>query len=209
MHNLYLPNLNMGALGTHNVLFVATEANTVYAFNADAAGAAMARGPYAEREALQTPSDYSNTRVPEVGITSTPVIDTSTNTIYLVAASKTTTTPTVYHQRLHALDVTTGKERLNSPADIQAKYPGSGGIQDGHGNVVFNPLTQFNRVAASFQRTRLYGLGFARRCRHLSGWLIAYNKTTMQQVGVYNSAPDLASRLRRRLNLAVQHGDGG
>ena len=68
-----------------------------------------------------------------MGVTGTPVIDPVSGTIYAVAASKTLSTPTVYHQRLHALDIATGNERSNSPVDIQAKYPGTGGTQDGKG----------------------------------------------------------------------------
>src|SRR5258708_34231034 len=145
---LYLPNLNMGTLGTHNVIFIATEANTIYAFDADTNAAPLwTKHLTLPGETVQVPSDYNNTRVPQVGITGTPVIDVATGTIYAVTASKTTSAPVVYHQRLNALNVVNGAHRTGSPVDIHAKYPGTGGIQDGFGNVVFHPLAQFSRRA--------------------------------------------------------------
>lgn len=189
---LYLPNLNMGTLGTHNVVFIATEANSVYAFDADTAQAPLWKANLTPSgETLQVSSDYNNTRIPHVGISSTPVIDTSSNTIYVVAASKTTSTPAVFHQRLHALDVTTGQERTNSPRDIQAKYPGTGGIQDGHGNVVFDPLILFNRPGLLLFNGMIYtAWGSHEDNGTYQGWVIAYDKTTLQQTGVYNTAPN-------------------
>src|ERR1019366_3172142 len=89
-------------------------------------------------ETLQVANDYNNDRVPQIGITGTPVIDPASGTLYAVAASKTTSTPTTFHQRLHALDITNGKDRPNSPVDIAAKFPGTGGTHDGKGNVVFD-----------------------------------------------------------------------
>ena len=190
---LYLPALNMGAAGTHNVVFIATENNTVYAFDADSGGPPLwTRNLTPAGEAVMVGSDYSNNRIPQIGITSTPVIDTATNTIYLVAASKTTSSPTVYHQRLHALDVTTGNERANSPVDIQARYPGTGGEQDGNGNVVFNPLVQFNRPGLLLFNNTIYtAWGSHEDVGTYEGWIIAYDKTSLAQVGVFNDSPDV------------------
>jgi hypothetical protein len=189
---LYLPNLAMGTLGTHNVIFIATETNTVYAFDADTPQLPLwSVNLTPSGETLQNSYDYQNSRVPNIGITGTPVIDTTSNTIYMVAASKTTSTPPTYHQRLHALDVTTGKERSNSPVDMQAKYPGSGGIQDGHGNVVFDPKWQFNRGGLLLFNGLVYTVwGSHEDNPTYQGWVIAYNKTTLQQAGVYNTSPN-------------------
>ena len=148
---LFIPGLKIGPKGSkkpHNVIFVATENNTVYAFDADTQGAPLwTQSLTPAGETVQTSDDYNNTRVPQIGITGTPVIDPSTGTLYAVAASKTLATPVVFHQRLHAIDIATGNERAGSPVDIVAKYPGTGGLQDGSGNVVFDPLSHFNRAA--------------------------------------------------------------
>ena len=141
-----------------------------------------------------------------MGINGTPVIDPSTNTLYVIAASKTTSTPTVFHQRLHALDITTGTERPNSPVEITATYPGSGGIQDGKGNVVFEPLVQFNRAALMLFGNNLYTAWSAHEDNGYStdqssviangiyqGWVIAYDKTSLAQVAVYNDSANLPS----------------
>ena len=190
---LYLPALNMGSsLGTHNVLFVATESNTVYAFDADGGKQLWKVGLTPSGETLQVSSDYNNTRVPHIGITATPVIDPGTNTIYLVAATKTVASPVVYHQRLHALDVTTGHERTGSPVDIRATYRGTGGTQDGNGNVVFDPRVQFNRASLLLFNGLVWtAFGSHEDVGTYQGWVIAYDKTTLQRVGVFNTAPDI------------------
>ncbi len=190
---LYVPALKMGRLGTHNVVFVATENNTVYAFDADRAHAPLwSKNLTPSGETLQVADDYNNTRVPQIGITGTPVIDAASGTLYAVAASKTTSTATVFHQRLHALDITNGKERLNSPVDIVAKYPGTGGTQDGNGNVVFDPLVEFNRPALLLFSGNIYtAWGSHEDNGDYQGWVIAYDKTSLAQVGVFNTSPNL------------------
>ena len=192
---LYLPDLNMGRLGTHNVIFVATETNNVYAFDADTFGSALWNVNLTPPgETLQTASDYGYSRVPNMGVTGTPVIDPATKTIYMVAATKSAAALPVYHQRLHALDVTTGRERLGSPVDIHAKYAGTGGRQDGEGNVVFDPLWQFNRPGLLLFNGLVYtAFGSHEDGGTYQGWVIAYNKKTLQQAGVYNTAPNEAN----------------
>jgi len=187
---LYLPNLNMGALGTHNALFVATENNTIYCFNADTGASLWSRNVTPAGETVQVYTDYNNTRVPQVGITGTPVIDVASGTIYAVAASKTISSPVVFHQRLNALNVVNGAPRTGSPVDIHAKYHGTGGIQDGQGNVVFDPLPQFNRPALLLFNGLVYtGWGSHEDNGNYQGWVIAYNKTTLAQAGVFNTSP--------------------
>ncbi len=188
---LYLPNLNMGTLGTHNALFIATENNTIYAFDADTNGPPLwTRNLTPAGETVQVATDYNNTRVPQVGITGTPVIDLASGTIYAVAASKTISSPVVFHQRLNALNVVNGAARAGSPVDIHAKYHGTGGIQDGQGNVVFDPLAEFNRPALLLFNGLVYtGWGSHEDNGNYQGWVIAYNKTTLQQAGVFNTSP--------------------
>src|SRR5882757_7764918 len=189
---LYVPNLNMGTLGIHNVVFIATEHNTVYAFDADTNAAPLwSKSLTPAGETVQVPSDYNNTRVPEVGITGTPVIDLASQTIYAVAASKTTTSPVVYRQRLSALNILNGAHRTGSPVDIHAKYPGTGGIQDGLGNVVFDPLAHFNRPSLLLFNGLVYTAWGSHEDNGVyQGWVIAYNKTTLAQAGVFNTSPN-------------------
>jgi hypothetical protein len=121
---LYLSGVNIAG-GTHNVLYVATEHDSVYAIDADV-------GTVYQKVSLIQPggttvnsvSDLDcEDLVPEVGITGTPVIDPGTGTLYLVAKSKVSGSIVQY---LHALDVTTLAEKLNGPVSIQASVPGSG-----------------------------------------------------------------------------------
>jgi hypothetical protein len=111
----------------------------------------------------------------------------------------------VFHQRLHALDITSGKERPNSPVDIVAKYPGTGGEQDGNGNVVFDPLVEFNRAALTLFGNNVYTAWSAHEDNGLGaqgtvvangiyqGWVIAYDKTSLAQVAVFNDSPNLSA----------------
>ena len=209
---LYVPALNMGKLGTHNVIFVATENNLVYAFDAD-----RARGPLwtakltPSGETLQVTADYDNNRIPQMGVTGTPVIDATTGTLYAVAASKTTAASPVFHQRLHALDITTGKERANSPVDIVASFPGTGGTTDGNGHEVFSPVIEFNRSALTLFNNNIYTAWSAHEDNgNYQGWVIAYDKTSLQQTAVFDDSPNIPPDRRQwwRIDLAGQHGHG-
>ena len=201
---LYVPAVQISG-ATHNVIFVATEGNNVYAFDADKAGAPLwSKNLTPSGETLQVAGDYANNRIPQIGISGTPVIDPAAGTLYVVAASKTTSGTTVFHQRLHALDITTGNERSNSPVDIAAKFPGSGSPNDGNGNVVFNPLVEFNRAALTLFGNTVYTAWSSHEDNGIEpdgsidgtggyqGWVIAYDKTSLGQVGVYNTAPSIA-----------------
>jgi hypothetical protein len=190
---LYVPALKMGKLGTHNVIFVATENNIVYAFDADKARAPLwSVNLTPSGETLQVGDDYDNDRIPQIGITGTPVIDLASATLYAVAASKTTASTPVFHQRLHALNITNGQERTNSPVDITARSPGTGGTQDGAGNVVFDPLVEFNRTALTLFAGNIYTAWSAHEDNGVyQGWVIAYDKTTLAQVAVFNDSPNL------------------
>src|SRR5208283_5132665 len=132
-------------------------------------------------------------------------IDPSSNTLYVVAASKTTANTPAFHQRLHALDITNGNERPGSPVDIQAKYPGTGGEQDGNGNNLFDPLIEFDRGGLTLFGNNVYLPFGAHEDNGLGsqgtpvanglyqGWVIAYDKTSLAQTGVFNDSPNLPS----------------
>ena len=175
---------------SRNLLIVATEHDSVYAFDADS-GAQIWR-----KTTLKSGETTSDARgcgqvTPEIGITSTPVIYRpagSNGVIYVVAMSKDSTGK--YHQRLHALDVTTGNELYNGPVEIQAKYPGDGDNSSG-GNVVFAPGQYKERSGLLLVGGKVY-LGWASHCdiRPYTGWLLGYSAATLVQQSVLNLTPN-------------------
>ena len=125
---------------------------------------------------------------PEVGITSTPVIDASTRTIYVVAKTKENGK---FFQRLHALDVASGAERFGGPVVIQASVPGHGAVNDGNDNIVFDPLINLQRCALLLLNGNIY-LAFASHGDFDSflGWLLVYNAQTLGQVAAVAPSSD-------------------
>src|SRR6266568_7856703 len=190
---LFMPNVTIAGK-THNVVFVATQHDSVYAFDADQ----LSTSPPlwhtsfidpAHGITTVSPSDIMcNDIIPEVGITGTPVIDGSTSTLYLVAKTKDHGQVV---QRLHALDITTGKDRSGSPVLIQASVPGSG-AGSSNGVVSFNPLRENQRSALLLLNGVVY-IAWASHCDNgpYHGWIIGYHATTLQQVpAVYNTSPN-------------------
>jgi hypothetical protein len=186
---LYVPGVSIPAQGTHNVVYVATEHDTVYAFDADAAGPALWQTSLLPQGAAAIPSSDTSCTVlqPEIGITSTPVIDPVTQTIYLVAASKEGTN---YVQRLHALDITTGLEQPGSPVVIQAQVPGTGsGSQSG--TISFDPLLNLQRSALLLESGIVY-MAFSSHCDNgpYHGWVLGYDAATLGQRYVFSDTPN-------------------
>src|SRR6267378_6001442 len=184
---LYLSGLSVqGAM--HNVVFVATENDSVYAFDADSGAVLWHVSVLAGGETVNDLPPYGCDQVsPTIGITATPVIDRSAGPngiIYLVAMSKTTGSST-YHQRLHALDVTTGAEALNGPVDIAASYPVLGGT------TTFDPAQYEERAALLLSRGVIY-TSWTSHCdvAPYSGWIIAYSQSTLARTAVFNAAPN-------------------
>jgi outer membrane protein assembly factor BamB len=187
---LYLPNLIISGKGTHNLLFVSTEHGSLYGFDADAGTQLWQISILAAGE---TPSDDHGCGqvTPEIGVTSTPVIDASAGahgTIYVVGMSKDGTGN--YHQRLHALDVTTGAEEFGGPHEIQASFPGSGDNSSG-GKVIFDPGQQLDRPGLLLLNGVIY-TSWGSHCdfRPYSGWIIGYDESTLSQVSVLNVTPN-------------------
>lgn len=127
---------------------------------------------------------------PEIGVTSTPVIDRNrgaNGAVYVVAMSKNGST---YHQRLHALDLALGTEILGGPADVQATYPGSGDNSSG-GNVVFDPAQYKERAGLLLVNGVVY-TAWASHCdiRPYTGWIMGYDAGTLVQTSVLNVDPN-------------------
>ena len=186
---LYAPNLVVGGT-SHNVVFVASEHGTVYAFDADNGA------PLWHVTTLKSGEGASDDRgcsqvTPEIGVTSAPVIDLTVGphgTIYLVAMSKDSSGN--YHQRLHALDLTTGAEQFGGPVEIAAQYPGTGDNSQG-GYVIFDPA-QYKERAGLLLLNHVVYTSWASHCddRPYTGWIIGYNETTLSQTSVLNVTPN-------------------
>ena len=189
---LLLSNLNIPGSGSKNVLYVVTEHDSIYAFDADSISTTGGSTLWHVSALLsgETTSDARNCSqvVPEIGITSTPVIDRSRNAIYVVAMSKDSQGN--YFQRLHALDLTTGKELFGGPTTVQATFPGTG-ANSSNGNVVFDPK-QYKERAGLLQLGGTIYTTWASHCdiSPYTGWVIAYNADSLAQSGVLNLVPN-------------------
>jgi len=179
---LYLSQLSVAG-SARNVVFAATEHDSVYAFDADTGALIWQRSLLAAGES--TSSDQGCGQItPEIGITSTPVIDRSAGAhgaIYVVAMSKDAASN--YHQRLHALDLTTGAELLGGATEIVAAYPGSGGSKS------FNPGQHAERAALLLSNGTIY-TSWTSHCDGppYSGWIIAFAENSLAISGVLNVA---------------------
>ena len=187
---LYASALTLPGLGTHNILYIATENATVYAVNADSGTIYWHKSLLGAGEIASDDRNCGQV-APEIGITSTPVIDRSVGahgTLFLVAMSKDTSGN--YYQRIHALDLTTGAEQANSPVLVQATYPGTG---DGsaNGTVSFTPGQYKERPALLVVNGTLY-TSWGSHCdiRPYAGWLMAYSESTLKQTSVIDFAPN-------------------
>jgi hypothetical protein len=187
---LYLTQLSIPNQATRNVLYVATEHGSVYGFDADSGALLWQVSTLAAGET--TSDDHGCGQItPEIGVTSTPVIDPKAGphgTIYVVAMSKDGAGN--YHQRLHALDVTTGAEQFGGPQNIQASFPGTGDNSSG-GKVVFAPGQYAERAGLLLLNGVIY-TGWTSHCdiRPYTGWIMGFDQTTLSQVSVLNVTPN-------------------
>lgn len=198
---LVATNVTIPGRGAHNVLYVVSENDSVYAFDADA----YISTPYWIASLLTSGGtavpggDAQGNISPFVGVTATPVIDPATGTIYVEAFTKETSGASVaYVHRLHALDMTTGLERtnFNSPAVISCtNYPGTGtpgqNDVDGQGHILWNGLRETCRSALLLANGTIY-ICYASPGDHppYYGWVFAYNAQTLAQTGVFNDTPN-------------------
>ncbi|VXA93390.1 Pyrrolo-quinoline quinone repeat-containing protein [Burkholderia sp. 8Y] len=173
--------------GKHNVLYVATENASVYAFDADTGATLWKASTLASGE---TPSDQHGCPqiTPTIGITATPVIDRTRGAMYVVGMSKDGAGR--YHQRIHALDIATGADLLGGPTEIAASYPGTGaGSQNGR--VAFDPGQYAERASLLLLNGVVY-TSWTSHCDIMpyTGWVIGYNAGTLQQASVLNVTPN-------------------
>ena len=186
---LYLANVTAGGK-LRNVLYVATEHDSVYAFDADSGVQIWKTSVLGSGET--TSDNRGCTQVtPEIGITSTPVIDRklgADGALFTVGMSKDASG--IYHQRLHALDIVTGAEIGGSPVEISASYPGTGDSTT-NGNVIFEPGQYKERAALLLLNGNVY-LGWSSHCdfRPYTGWVMAYDESSLQQAQVLNLTPN-------------------
>jgi hypothetical protein len=186
---LYLANVAIGGQ-LKNVLYVATEHDSVYAFDADSGAQIWKTSVLGSGET--TSDNHGCSQItPEIGITSTPVIDRTqgpNGTIFTVGMSKDASGK--YHQRLHALDIITGAEISGSPTEITATYPGTGDNSQ-NGNVVFDPSQYAERAALLLLNGNIY-TGWTSHCDIglYTGWVMAYSESTLQQTQLLNLTPN-------------------
>jgi hypothetical protein len=192
---LYVPNVTING-SAHNVLIVVTELEYVYAFDADSKGAPLwqvslvdkAHGASSGEHALNSSKTIGCTDLqPYIGISSTPVIDSSSGTIFVEAKSAKGST---YVHRLHALDLATGSEKAPGPVVITATVEGTGDGSQG-GKLTFDDLHQHNRPGLLLLNGSVY-VAFASHCDFgpYHGWLFAYDAATFAQQSVFVTTPN-------------------
>ena len=199
--NVYIPNPLNGTAGYYNVVYVATEHDSVFAFDADG----KVSGPLWFTSFINPPKVVSipgvcfHAAVAEVGITATPVIAPSSKAIYVEA--RTLENPTgqctgTYVHKLHALDITSGKEKFGGPVTVQGSVPGTG---DGSVNGVlsFNPQTQNVRPGLLISKTSqdahpivYFGSASLEDTPPFHGWILGYDSVTLAQKYIYCSSPN-------------------
>ena len=199
---LWVPNLTINS-ARHNVVIVATQADGLFAFDADTNGACTPLWHASMLDAAHGATPGESTVVsygpkhqvgcgggditPEVGITSTPVIDLTTNTIYVLAKS-VVSSDLKFFQRLHAIDLLTGNEKFSGPVAIAATYPGTG---DGGATITFNPQTQAQRPGLTLANGVVY-IAWASHedCGDFHGWIMGYGAADLAQKSVLNLTPN-------------------
>ena len=187
---LYLPNVAIAGKGTHNVVYAATMHDSVYAFDADSDSGQNASPlwqtsllpPGATPVPMSVQGCQGVTEWTEVGVVSTPVIDPATGTLYAAAKSYENGAPVF---RVHALDVTTGKEKLGGPVTISATYTLNGNTD------TFSALAETNRPALLLTNGHIYLAFGSNGCNDFGskGWVLAYNAATLALEGTFTTEP--------------------
>jgi hypothetical protein len=199
---LWFANLNVGGTN-HNVIFVATQHESVYAFDADinpcvtlwhfslidpAHGGTTGEGAVPSGATGNLVGQGFGDITSEVGITGTPVIDASSSTLFAVSKSVIAGTNPIFFQRLHALDLATGNEKFGGPVFVSASVSGTG---DGATTIVFNPQTENQRPGLALANGNVYISWAAHEdVTPYHGWVIAYSAATLAQVAAFATTPN-------------------
>ena len=195
---LWVANLSIGG-GTHNVVFVATVHNTVYAFDADGSSCVKywQRTLMGSGETWVTSTELLSDDIdPDIGIIGTPVIDTSTNALFVVSKSKNSGTScspaSACHQRLYSVSLIDGTDKTGSPVDLTTAItvPGTGNGSSG-GNIAFDTLRQNQRPGLAL----VGGVVYITWASHgdqgaYHGWIIGFDKNTLARVVTHNTTPN-------------------
>jgi uncharacterized repeat protein (TIGR03806 family) len=202
---LYFPGLAIPGHGTHDAVFVATENNSVYAFDADSDAGAdsglLWHASLGDGIDIVTNHEFGGRyhdnvyqdMLPRVGITGTPVIDPATGTLYVDAFTREVTeTATNYHHTVHALNITNGTEQAWGPVEVTASVPGTG-VGSSNGVLKFDARQQQQRPAMTLAGGILYvAFGSAADTDLYHGWVIGYNAASLQPLAsqVFNTTPN-------------------
>jgi len=199
--NVYVPNPLHGTAGYHNVLYVATNNDSVYAYDADGKvlGTLWYDSFINPPSVVPVPGSCVVGPMPIIGIMPTPVIDPTTNTMYVVARTlegQTTTCSGTYVYRLHALDITTGQEKFGGPVEIQASVPGTG-IESSSGTLSFDPRWENSRPglllsqAAGDTNSVVYmATASLEDTEPYHGWILGYDSQTLALKYVFCTTPN-------------------
>jgi hypothetical protein len=197
---LWVYGVKVPGKGTHNAVYVTTQMDSVFAFDAGGTTTTplwqdsfidLANGIGPVPCGTDGNSDISCGVYPYYGITGTPVIDSSTNTMYLVARTYNYETKTAY-QTLHALDITTGAEKFGGPEQISGSVPGNG-VGSQHGMITFNPLADIQRAGLLLVTypgppvTKTIFIGWAGAAH---GWIMAYDASQLTQDAILATTPN-------------------
>ncbi len=171
----------------HNIIIAATMHDTVFAFDADASPCVTywSTSALVSGETWVLSTDLPCGNYATVGIVGTPVIDLTTDTVFLVAESKTTGGPTTIHSRIHALSIIDGSEKFGGPVDITATF----------GGIPFTPIVQNQRPGLALVNGVVY-VGYSAlqgNCGTIFGWVMAYSASSLAQVAVFNDDPSATS----------------
>lgn len=193
---LWIPNLNIGG-AQHNVVLVATQHDSLYAFDADTAPCttlwhanlidANHGGTSGETPVVSSVMNaYNGDIEPEIGVTGTPVADSATNSIYVVSKSFNSS-GTIYYQRLHSIDILSGVEKASGPVLISGTYPSNSS------SVSFDPLKQNQRAALAL----VGGVVYIAWASHGDadtwyGWVMGYDAATLAHLYTFNSTPNVS-----------------
>ncbi len=189
---LYLSNVSIPSVGTKNILYVATEHGSVFAFDADNVSGTSVKPLWqiSTQLAGEGPSDDRGCGqvTPEIGVTSTPVIDRTRGAIYVIAVSKDGGGN--YFHRLHALDLTTGKELFGGPTTIAASVPGNGAGSTG-GTVTFDP-SEYNERPGLLELNGTIYTTWGSHCDAgpYTSWMMSFSADTLKQTSVLNLVPN-------------------